>query len=62
MSESLKELVEIPQNFIKEGTHVSRGENRVCEHDRLGAVYCVRCAVADFQFINRCTKPTKKGV
>ena len=33
MSDTIKEIVDIPQNFVREGTH----------------------------FVNRCTKPNRKG-
>jgi protein transport protein SEC61 subunit gamma-like protein len=50
MSDQARDLIEIPQRFVKEGTQVS-----IVSLEALPG--CSRSR----QFLNRCTKPDKKG-
>ncbi len=55
MSDKVREFVEIPQHFLKEGNQVSRpppaNVGNVAEH-----------LLALLQFLTRCTKPSQKGM
>lgn len=54
MADTIKEFVNIPQSFVREGTQV-----RPQLFDLLWA--CSDGIFSNLQFMNRCTKPDKKG-
>jgi hypothetical protein len=55
MSDAVKEMAEVPRQFVKEGTQVSDlvdiGAQDASAHP----------VIFPLQFINRCTKPNQKG-
>ena len=53
MSDKLKEFIEVPQQFIREGNQVGFAISKLSEHPKL--------TFRDLQFLIRCTKPTRKG-
>lgn len=53
MSEKLKEFVEIPQEFVRDGKQVCRAPEETPES------YLTQ---GNKQFLTRCTKPTQQGL